>query len=351
MRAAILTAHNEPLELREIEWAPLRCGQVLVKILTSGICGAQLAEIRGDKNGSAPIPRLLGHEACGVVHDIGEGVATVRKGDRVVCHWRKGNGVESQFPMWIQTIPHQPSGVFKSAGLITTFATHSVISENRLTSVPSDTPEGLCALLGCGLSTALGVIENEANPKIGESVLIIGCGGLGLNLILAAKLRGCGEIAVCDIHDKEGVAKEVGADYFWQIDHRGICYHATSYLPPIKFDAMIDTTGDNQAIAHGIECLAPSGRFILVGQPKPGKDVTIPNARNLFAGDGCRIIATQGGRFSPSRDIPRYVAAWRAGRINLDGIVSHRLPLSKINEGLDLVRSGHAGRVLIDCTK
>lgn len=349
MLAAILTAHNASLELREIKWfyhpnfVNLEYGQVLVKIHSSGICGAQLSEIRGDKNEGSPLPRLLGHEAVGEVIDIGYGVTKVSVGQKVVCHWRRGDGVESQNAMWYYAssigIHHH------SAGLIATFATHSVISENRLTPVPDDTPDDLAVLLGCGLSTALGTIENEANLKIGESVLIIGCGGLGLNLILAAKMRQAGEITVFETHiSKMESAMQMGATYFWVPVN-------DNYPVSVLFDVVIDTTGNPDAMAAGLKLLAPSGRFIMVGQPKPGQCVQIPNARNLFSGDGCRIMATQGGRFNPTRDIPKYIAAWRAGRLNIDGIVTHRFPLSEINAALDCVRNGQAGRVLVDCAE
>lgn len=348
MRAAVLTARNSPLELREIQWSPLCYGQVMVKIISSGICGAQLAEIRGDKNETAPIPRLLGHEACVRVLEVGEGVTTVKPGDKCVAHWRRGSGVESQFPMWSDgTKDIGASGIqslsFKTAGLITTFATHSVISENRLTAVPEETPDELCCLLGCSLSTALGTMENEANLKIGESVLIIGCGGLGLNLILAARLRKASRIVGIETHkSKYESGISLGAESmrpgFWLMEKE-------------SYDVIIDTTGEPDSISEALRFLAPSGRFIMVGQPKPGQFVQIPNARNLFNGEGCSIRATQGGRFNPSLDIPRYAAAHAAGRISLDGLITHRFPLSQINTALDIVRRGQAGRILIDCTE
>lgn len=363
MKAAILTKHNAPLELMEILWGDLRHGQVKVQIIATGICGAQLAEIRGEKNPEAPLPRLMGHEAVVRILECGRGVKVVKPGDKAIAHWRKGSGVESQFPHWscLEGEFNMTYRATRESGLITTFSTHSVISGNRLTPVPEDTPDELCCLLGCSLSTALGVIENEANVKIGESVLIIGCGGLGLNLILAAKLRQAGRIYVMDIHpDKEAQAMAMGATAF--IDASIKNFTARSPFPPWpatlrlypseKCDVIIDTSGDPEVIGFTLEhCLAPSGRFIMVGQPKPGASITIENARHLFEGSGKTIMATQGGRFSPSVDISRYVAAWRAGRLNLDGIISHRLPLSDINAGLDLVRAGHAGRVLIDCAE
>ncbi|MGB7195346.1 MAG: zinc-binding dehydrogenase [Collimonas pratensis] len=337
MRAALLTQLNAPLEICEIHPALLEYGQVRVRVIASGICGAQLQECRGDKG--THFPRLMGHEGVGIVEEIGDGVKLVSAGDRVCMHWRKGDGIECESPCYAIKIDGHWRGDM-TGGQVVTFATHSICSENRLTRVADDCPDELALLLGCSLSTALGVIENEANVRFGESVLIIGCGGLGLNLILAAKLRQAGVIWAIDVnHEKLERARGIGADGVWMPEMGGSIGD--------DFDVVIDTTGNAERLAQGIDLLKPSGRLVMVGQPTG--DVIIPNAKRMFEGSGKRIIATQGGRFSPSRDIPRYIAMWRAGRLNLDGLISHRFPLSRINEALDCVRQGLAGRVLIDC--
>lgn len=331
MLAATLIKINEPLSLQNGEWMPLKFGQVLVKVLASGICGAQLQEIRGEKGNH--FPRLLGHEGCGVVQYVGDGVTTVEPGDRVVMHWRKGDGLESQSPKI------RLNGEEITTGQVTTFSEFSVCSENRLTRVPEYAPVELCALLGCGLSTALGTIENEANLKMGESILIIGCGGLGLNLILAAKLRRASFIAAVDVIEAKAVAAiSMGADAYW---------NSGEATPLTYFNVIIDTTGNADAIFYAMEHLAPSGRFVMVGQPKPGEHVRIPNGRNMFNGDGCCIKATQGGGFKPAQDIPRYVELFHRQKIDIEGIVTHRFPIQFINEAIDLVKNGQAGRVLI----
>lgn len=329
--AALLTAHNTPLSLATLEPMPLTYGQVLVKVLASGICGAQLNEIDGHKK-TGPMPHPLGHEGCGEVLEVGPAIRQVKVGDRVVMHWRKGDGIESEFPRYLL------NGEAITGGKVTTFSDFSVCSENRLTPVPKDTPVDLCALLGCGLSTALGVIENEANLKMGESVLIIGCGGLGLNLILAARMRMASVVDVLEkVESKHAAAKAMGASLV------GNCWLPNDF----KYHVVVDTTGSENAISFGLEHLAPSGRFIMVGQPRPGVSIPINNARHLFDGEGCSIKATQGGRFQPSRDIPRYVRAYETGHLKVDGIVTHRTPLEFINDAIDTVRRGEAGRVLI----
>lgn len=333
-KAAILTELNAPLQIWGVEHHPLEYGQVLVRILVSGICGSQLQEIRGEKGNEKFLPHLLGHEACGIVEDVGPGVHMVSIGDKVVCHWRIGSGIESAFPNYYF------DGRMITSGKITTFSEFSVISENRLTRVPSETPNELCALLGCGLSTALGTIENEANLLMGESILIVGCGGVGLNLIRAARMRLAGKIHAYDISkEKCRASTDAGADeFFLWVD----------ILQKGHYDVIVDTTGHPDAIADTLPLLAPSGRYIMIGQPRPSQGIMMHTARHMFEGSGKMIRATQGGAFNPATDIPRYVSLWRSGQLKLDGIISHRLPLSDINEGIDLVRNGQAGRIMIE---
>src|SRR3990167_9037879 len=141
MKAAILEEINGPLTIGEVTLTDLLFGQVLVKILVSGICGSQLQEIEGNKGNAKFVPHLLGHEGCGIVEKIGDGVTTVKKGDKVVMHWRKGDGIESDFPSYVF------KGKKISSGKVTTFSEYAIVSENRLTAVPKDIPDDLCALL------------------------------------------------------------------------------------------------------------------------------------------------------------------------------------------------------------
>lgn len=350
MTAALLTQHNAPLVLADVEPCELAPGQVLVNMLVSGICGKQTGEIRGDYDAKAPLPRILGHEGCGVVEQVGPGVTKVKKGDKVVCHWRKGSGMDAEFPRYAVRIP---AGCFPhdfTTGKIATFAEQTIISENRVTAVPYETPNELCCLLGCGLSTALGVMENDARLRAGESVLIVGCGGVGLNLIRVANMMGAEVVFVRDIGDNSKAAFAVGATSFTHPTKDDIRRSMDSMGPERRdwFDVIVDTTGNVGAIADALPLLGPSGRFIMVGQPKLERPLTISNASHLFEGEGKRIIASQGGGFNPDSDIPRYVAMHRSGHLKIDGLITHRYPLAQINEALDVMRSGSAGRVMIE---
>lgn len=334
MRAALLTALNAPLTVTDVGVIPPEFGQVSVRVLSSGICGAQLAEIAGHKGNAKFIPHLLGHEGVGIVEHIGVGVTRVLPGNKVVLHWRKADGIESDFPQYIYG-----SKLIKS-GKVVTFAEQVVVSENRVTAVPHATPNDICALLGCGLSTALGTIERDAGVMFGESVMVIGVGGLGMNLIAAAKLaHACPIVAVDVKEEKSKLALEMGATLF--ITPRELSGQSI-------WDVIIDTAGNADTMAKALRCLGPSGRYIMVGQPKPGMAVAIEEANHMFEGDGKMIKATQGGGFMPHIDIPRYVRMHTAGKLNLDGIITQRIRLEDINDGIDLVRNGLASRVMIE---
>jgi S-(hydroxymethyl)glutathione dehydrogenase/alcohol dehydrogenase len=272
----------------------------------------------------AHIPRLLGHEASGAVQYVGPGVTHVKPGDTVVGHWRKGVGCEAAPAVY-------SGGVM--AGPLTTFSEFSVVSENRVTKVPNELPDDLGALFGCALSTALATIENVAKVKWGESVMVVGCGGVGLSLIYAATLAHAFPIIGVDQFDKRKWVEALGADFR---------LHHPSHLA--EFDVIIDTTGQ----APLIEYLAPSGRFIMVGQPA-AHDLLYIFGQRMFKGEGQKIEATQGGGFQPEKDLPRYVSLWKSGALDdYTKLISHRVSLEHINEGIDLMRTGKAARVMVD---
>lgn len=339
MKAALLTEINKPLVLTDINPCIFQPGQVLVRVLVSGICGAQLQEIRGEKG--MHFPRLLGHEGCGIVEYVGPGVTKVKKGQKVVMHWRKGSGMESESPRY-----HIGDDEVITGGQVTTFTEFSVCSENRLTAVPDETPNELCALLGCGLSTSLGVMENEAKLKAGESVLIVGCGGVGLNLIRVARMMGASHITGLDHQlEKADSAIDCGANAFTDGAIRMSFGETATWS---DFDLVVDTTGHPEAISKGVSLTKGGGTFVMVGQPAPGADVLLHSARHLFDGEGKTIKATQGGQFNPEKDIPRYVKMWQSNHLKIDGIVTHRFPFSEINEAIATVQAGSAGRAMIE---
>jgi S-(hydroxymethyl)glutathione dehydrogenase/alcohol dehydrogenase len=314
-----------------------------VRIILSGICGAQLQEIAGHKGNAKFVPHLMGHEGVGIVEEVGEGVTTVNVGDKVVMHWRKGEGIESDFPSYLY------KGKKIQSGKVTTFSEYAIVSENRVTTVPHDTPNELCALLGCSLSTALGAVNAEAKLKEGETIMVVGAGGLGANLIRAAQIAKAGKIISVDVHEhKRDWIKDIGADLYINTLTEDLREALLAGAGLKDVDVIIDTSGAKRAIEATLPLLSGKGRFIMLGQPKPGESIELTDAVHMFGGEGKTIKATQGGKFAPHEEIPHYLALHKDGTLTVDDLITHRMKLDDINEAFDLLRKGLAARILID---
>ncbi len=341
MKAVVLEKLNAPLVIRDVGLTDLKVGQVLVKVLASGLCGAQLQEIQGFKGNAKFLPHLMGHEGCGLVEEIGPGVTTVKVGDKVVMHWRVGSGIESAFP------EYSLDGKVIRSGKVTTLSEYAIVSENRVTTVPHETPDFFCALMGCSLTTAFGILDHEADLKFGESVAVLGCGGVGLNLIQGASMRSaCPIIAVDRSGDKKERCLNLQADVFIDSSSEEMSA-ALRREAPDGIDLILDTTGHPGVIFDAFKHLSPSGRLILIAQPAPGQSLEIPNASEMFQGNGKCLKATQGGRTCPDLDIPRYIKLYQAGKLKFDSLISHTFKLDQINDAVALLKSGSASRILL----
>lgn len=339
MRAAILVEQHKPLVVAEVELPEkLSFGQVLVKVQYSGICGSQLNEIDGVKGVDPYLPHLLGHEGSGIVLETGEGVSTVKEGDHVVLHWRKGNGLQSLTPVY------RWNGRKVNAGWVTTFNEYAVVSENRVTPIPEDFSLELGVLFGCAVTTAFGVLNNDAGVKIGQSVVVFGAGGVGLNIIQGARMVSAYPVVAVDrVGIKIEMARRFGATHTLRAD-KDLEKQIGGIVGTEGADVVIDTTGDTRVIELAYEVTHPDGKTILVGVPKKeckASIYTLPlHFRKVLTG-------SHGGNAIPHEDIPRYVRLHKAGLLNLEGLITHRFSLEKINEAIDLMRQGNVGRSVI----
>jgi S-(hydroxymethyl)glutathione dehydrogenase/alcohol dehydrogenase len=338
-KAAILAHSREPLVVDEIVLPEqLGVGQVLVKVLYSTICGAQLNEIAAAKGPDKFLPHLLGHEASARVIDVGLGVTTVKPGDTVVLHWRPSLGIQCQPPAY------KWRGEKLNAGWVTTFNDHAVISENRMTVIPPDYDLRTAPLLGCAVTTAAGVINNDAGVKIGESVVVFGVGGVGLNVVQFADLAGAYPIVAVDLVDsKLEMARARGATHCLNpsavADMEAEIRKIVGAKGP---DKVIETTGAKSVIELAYNLTNADGTCVLVGVPSEKVTIyTLPIHFNKV------LTGSHGGDAVPQVDIPRLIRLNQAGRLSFDGIITHEFPLDEINAALDLVRSGTAGRVVL----
>ncbi len=336
----MLVQLKRPLELQELEIPVLRHGQVLVKILASGICGSQLGEIDGAKGEDRYLPHLLGHEGCGEVLEVGAGVSRVRAGDRVVMHWRKAAGHECEPPRY-----GSARGPV-NAGWVTTLSREAVVSENRVTPVPSTTPVAVAALMGCATTTGMGVITHDARVKIGESLLLLGSGGIGLSTIQAARLAGAFPIVAVDrFANRLELAGQLGADHCLDSTEPELESRLAALAPDGGYDVVIESTGHVPFIESAYRLAQPQGRIVLVGVPRAGDCATLFTLPLHF---GKTLTGSHGGESQPDRDIPRYLRLYGAGRLNLDSLISRTYALEEVNQAIGHMRSGaFAGRCII----
>lgn len=339
MKAAVLAESKKPLVVAQIELPEvLECGQVLVKIHYSGICGAQINEIEAVKGPDKFLPHLLGHEASATVIEIGPGVKTVKEGDTVVLHWRPSDGIQAA------PASYQWNGQKVNSGWVTTFSEYSVVSENRLTVVNEEFDLRLLPLFGCAVTTAMGVINNNAEVKVGQSVVIYGAGGVGLNLCQAAEMVSAYPIIAVDLYDnKLEMAKKFGATHVINSKKsENVEKEIKQIVGEAGPDVVIETTGNARVIERAYEVTHKDGRTILVGVPSEKVTIfTLPiHFKKILKG-------SEGGSCVPHIDIPRYVRLIKAGKMTLDGIITHEFDLDHINDAIALLKTGQAGRVLI----
>jgi S-(hydroxymethyl)glutathione dehydrogenase / alcohol dehydrogenase len=341
MKAAILVEQRKPLVIDQVELPEkLDVGQVLVKIHYSGICGSQLGEINGAKGEDKYLPHLLGHEGSGVVESIGPGVRFVKPGEHVVLHWRKSQGIESVPPSYTW------KGKKLNAGLIATFNEYAIVSENRVTRIDSLDDMETASLFGCAVLTGFGVVENNAKIKFGESVVVFGAGGVGLNIIQAAALTSAHPIIAVDLHDNRlELAKKLGATHLINSKKQNAELAISEIIGKQGLDIFIDNTGQTSIIEMGYKLTNSNGRVILVGVPRSGDNINIHSLPLHF---GKIIKGSHGGEATPHIDIPRYQKLLNSGYVKLKPLITESFSLEEINTAIQRMRSGElSGRCVI----
>ena len=340
MKAAILVEQNHPLIIDEVQCpTKLDFGQILVQVKYSGICGSQLGEIEGVKGPDPHLPHLLGHEGSGIVVDIGPNVSRFQKGDYVVLHWRPSKGIEAKPPVY------KWKGKTLNAGLVTTFNQYAIVSENRLTIIPDNFDMKSATLFGCAVTTAFGVVNNDAKIKVGQSIVILGVGGLGLNIAQAASMVSAYPIVGMDLLEhKLEMGRKFGLTHAVVGGEGNINDAIRDMVGPQGADVVIETTGNSRMIEQAYELTQPDGKTILVGVPNKGDNISIYSLPLHF---NKVLTGSHGGDAVPDLDVPRYIKLINAGKMTLDGFITHEFALDEINAALDLFRSGKVGRIVI----
>ena len=341
-KAAVLVKSKSPLIIDELEIQPIKVGQVLVKIDSSGVCGAQINEIDAVKGKDGFLPHLLGHEGHGEVLECGEGVRFVNPGDKVVLHWRKGKGIDSETPKYLS----KTFGTI-NAGWVTTFNECAVVSENRLTVIPQHIEKDQAALMGCAVTTALGTLANDAKVRVGDSIAIFGCGGVGLSLIQFAKLSGCFPIIGIDIYqEKLNHALLVGATHTVNATKDNFSKQILDSNNNQQIDICIDNTGIPKIIESAYSLTShEGGRTILVGVMDKNNKLKIWTYPLHFDQE---IIGSSGGQCNPNIDIPKIIKLIDNNLLDLKTLIGKTYNLDNINDAIDCLRSStDSGRIMI----
>lgn len=340
-KAAVLYSTDKPLQIRDLALPSLSKGQVLVDVMYSGVCRSQLMEARGGRGVDPWLPHLLGHEGSGIVREIGPEVTRFRPGDAVILGWIRGSGIEANGAKYKCSC----TGEIINSGRVTTFSTSTVVSENRLIHIPEGIPMDVAVLFGCALPTGAGMVFNELRPCPGESVAVVGLGGIGLSALLALADFDCSNIIAIDISEERlNLALKFGATVVFDARIPDVVKKIIDSTGG-GVDACIESGGSVQSIELGFEILKDEGRLHFASHPPEGEKISL-RPHDLIRGK--KIFGSWGGHSNPVIDSERLAALYRNGKLPLEQLVTRRYPLELINEALDDLEAGRVLRPLID---
>eukprot|EP00026_Physarum_polycephalum_P008724 Phypoly_transcript_08823.p1 GENE.Phypoly_transcript_08823~~Phypoly_transcript_08823.p1 ORF type:complete len:377 (+),score=49.94 Phypoly_transcript_08823:299-1429(+) len=371
VQAAVFRKAGEPLVVEEVELRKPQAGEILVKIRASGICHSDISV----QNGTMPIPppMVLGHEGAGEVVEVGEGVTSVAVGDHVILNnvpecgkcpqshnprtnlcIESGRNVlttpvlrNSKYKPFFKTAEGKDATTLMTAG---TFATHSLIDAHTVTPIPKDIPFEEAALIACGVITGIGSTHYAAHVSPGSSVAVFGIGSVGLNVIQGAKIAGATVILALDILDsKEAVARQFGATHFINPSKlEGATLHskiAEILGGSIFVDFAFEATGNTGVLQTAVSIVHPlSGEVVAVGIPHFTSETKFPGPtfslgrtlRGVLFGNAKSITVTK-----------QIVEWYKAGKIQVKPLITHRLTLQEVNKGMELLAKGEAVRPVI----
>ncbi len=344
-----------PIRVAELELEAPGHGEILVRIEAAGVCHSDLSVVNGNR--PRPVPMLLGHEAAGIVEELGEGVNDISLGQRVVmtflprcgecpgCHSNgktpctQGSASNSEGTLLGGSRRLSRDGELVNHHLgVSAFATHAVVSRRSVVPVGADVPAHIAALLGCALLTGGGAILNVAKPGPSARVAIVGLGGVGMAALITAKAAGVDYVVGIDmLPAKLEAALNLGAS--------AAMTSAAALESGEKFDAVIEAAGHPRALEAAVALTKPGGITVTVGLPAPGHPASIDPL--ALTAEARTIVGSYLGSAVPEHDIPIYEELWRSGQLAVEGLVSDTILLEEINQAMDTLDGGHALRQII----
>jgi S-(hydroxymethyl)glutathione dehydrogenase/alcohol dehydrogenase len=355
VKAAVAQGKNLPLSVEEVQLRAPGEHEVLVQMKASGLCHTDLSVIEGKF--PRPMPIILGHEGAGVVLECGPGVDNVRPGDHIIINNMPHCGhcapCRSEVTNYCADIALQsakPSAFtwngapVATMGHAATFASHSVLPSNQLTVIPNDMPFDVAALVACGVMTGVGAVLFNAKVRSDTTVVVFGIGSIGLNVLQAARLAGAARIIAVDTSAmKENVARLFGATDF--VNPKAVDGPVDQHIKAMlggPADYAFECVGNVELV---LDLVNPFwGVCLAVGVPPFDQQITLPATSFYF---GRSLRGTFIGDGNPLTDTPKVLQWYREGKLRLDELVSHRMPLEDINHGFDLMRCGESIRSVV----
>ena len=337
--AAVLDKLGEPLTIKHVELPTLLSGNVLVKVLFSGICRSQVMEVRGDRGHDPWLPHLLGHEGSGIVLAVGKGVTKVKPKDEVILGWLKGKGIDAPGAKYMC------GGQVINSGAVTTFSNYTVVSENRLVIKPASLSFDTAVLFGCALPTGAGRVLNELKPARNQSVIVLGLGGIGLAALISLKALGvCSIIAIDISEEKLKLAKQLGATHTFNSMSKD--FHREVFdLTNGGADMCIESGGQVATIELGFSLIRKKGGQLLFASRPPEGEMIRLSPHDLISGK--QIAGSWGGATQPDKDVMSMFNLFQSAKIPLDMLLTKRYRLKDINKALSDLESGRVFRPLV----
>lgn len=340
-KAAILYETGKPLVIDTIGLPPLSRGHVCVKLEYSGICNSQLMEVRGKRGDDKYLPHLLGHEGSGTIISVGDGVTKVKPGDKVILGWIKGTGLDVSGPKF------RKGSQIINAGAVTTFSTHTIVSENRCFKLPDGIPMDLAVLFGCAIPTGAGIVLNQVKPVAGSSIAVFGLGGIGLSALMAISLFNCSKIIAVDVEEsKLALARDCGATHVLNCANMDTVQEILRLTCGNGLDYAVEASGSTRSIEVAFESVRKFGGLCVFASHPPAGEKILLDPHDLICGK--RIEGSWGGGCSPDTDIPKFAERYLAGKLPLEKLIGNRYPLEQINQALKDLEQRNITRALID---
>jgi S-(hydroxymethyl)glutathione dehydrogenase/alcohol dehydrogenase len=344
VRAAVCHAFGEPLVVEELDVASPAAGEISVDVSASGICHSDIAYGKGDWGGT--LPAVYGHEAAGVVADVGAAVETHRRGDRVLvtsirfcgsCRFCTAGSPALCSTTLPPTAPRPLAALdgraVEQAMRVGSFAERVTVHASQAVPIDEEIDFATAALLGCTVITGVGAVLNDARVRAGESVVVVGCGGVGLNCVQAASLAPAHPIVAVDVApEKLAAAEAFGATHTVDPTSHNLVEAIREETDGEGADHAIVTAGAAQAVTDAFGLVRRGGTITVVGMPAYGAPASFD--ATLLAHDSVRIVGSKLGSTRPHTDVPKLLSLYRAGRLKLDELVSGRYPLEQVNEAI-----------------